>query len=89
MGVDNRAVETLATTESATIVFSRLDGGKIRAISLSFKDDGVQAAKPGQVFEVRLKDGRLVVTRKGLDPEDSAADRAEQADRERDPFAYL
>ncbi len=61
-------MKTLATTEDATIVFKREAGGKIRAISRSFKDDGVQIALPRQSFEVRYKEGRLLVVRKSPDP---------------------
>ena len=82
-------MKTLATTEDATIVFKREAGGKIRAISRSFKDDGVQIALPAQSFEVRYKEGRLLVVRKSPDPEDSAADKAEEFERGRNPLAYL
>jgi len=38
----------------------------------------------GEAMELRSKDGRILTTRKLVDPEENAAD--ERAEREKDPF---
>jgi hypothetical protein len=64
----------------------RLAAGKVRGTSLAW--DEPKALLECETLQVWNRDRVLLVTRQAVDPEETAADQAEAAEREKNPFDF-